>query len=294
MCPGPTVVDDQFGGPAPDNAHLTGVLLRLNPDGTSPRDNPFYDVGAGMGGEVGANLQKVFAYGIRNSFGMAFDPKTGDLWLEENGDDSFSQLSRIEPGQNSGWIQLRGPASRIAEYKGIETSGASDPCIGGAYFGLQQIRWPPTNLADTPEQALSRLFMLPGARRPDPQMSWKFEVAPAGIGFLASRALGEQYENGLFMGGARTLLEGGHLFHFTLTQDRKNIQVEDPRLNDRVADNVCKFDDTESETLLFGRNFGVATDLQTGPNGTLFVVSLSNGAIYEIFRQKGSDHGSHD
>jgi hypothetical protein len=67
----------------------------------------------------------------------------------------------------------------------------------------------------------------------------------------------------------------------------------DPRLNDRVADNVCKFDDTESETLLFGRNFGVATDLQTGPNGTLFVVSLSNGAIYEIFRQKGSDHGNH-
>ena len=81
------------------------------------------------------------------------------------------------------------------------------------------------------------------------------------------------------MGGARTFLEGGHLFHFTLTQDPKNIQVEDPRLSDRVADNVCKFDDTESEALLFGRNFGVATDLQTGPNGTLFVVSLSNGAI---------------
>ena len=196
MCPGPTVVDDQFEAAAPDDVHLTGVMLRLNRDGTSPQDNPFNDVGARMGGEVGANLQKVFAYGIRNSFGMAFDPKTGDLWLEENGDDSFSQLSRIEPGHNSGWVQLRGPASRIAEYKGIETSGSSDPCIGGAYFGLQQIRWPPTNLADTPEQALSRLFMLPGATRPDSQMSWKFEVAPAGIGFLASRALGEQEENG--------------------------------------------------------------------------------------------------
>jgi hypothetical protein len=162
VCPGPPVVDDQFGGPAPDNAHLTGVMLRLNPDGTSPRDNPFYDVGARMGGEVGANLQKVFAYGIRNSFGMAFDPKTGDLWLEENGDDSFSQLSRIEPGQNSGWIQLRGPASRIAEYKGIETSGASDPCIGGAYFGLQQIRWPPRNLADTPSRRYPACSCCPG------------------------------------------------------------------------------------------------------------------------------------
>ena len=45
------------------------------------------------------------------------------------------------------------------------------------------------------------------------------------------------------------------------------------------------FDITESETLLFGRDFGVGTDIETGPNGNLFVVSLSNGAIYEIFRR---------
>jgi hypothetical protein len=42
---------------------------------------------------------------------------------------------------------------------------------------------------------------------------------------------------------------------------------------------------TESETLLFGRNFGVGTDIQTGRNGNLFVTSLSNGAIYEIARR---------
>ena len=285
VCPGPTVQDDQFGGPAPDNAHLTGVVLRLNDDGATPTDNPFFAAGAAMGGEVGGNIQKVFAYGIRNTFGMAFDPISGALWLEQNGDDSFSELSRIEPGQNSGWIQIRGPLSRIAEYKAIETSPGSDPCIGGAYFGLQQTRWPPTNLADTPEQALSRLFMLPGAHRKDPEFSWKFEVAPAGIGFMSSRALGPQYQGDLFMGGARTFLAGGHLFHFNLTGNRQKIGVDDPRLEDRVADNVCKFDITESETLLFGTNFGIATDLETGPNGNLFVVSLSNGAIYEIFRK---------
>ena len=67
--------DDQFGGPEPDDAHLTGVILRLNDDGTTPRDNPFYAAGAAIGGEVGANIQKIFAYGIRNSFGMAFDPR---------------------------------------------------------------------------------------------------------------------------------------------------------------------------------------------------------------------------
>jgi hypothetical protein len=58
----------------------------------------------------------------------------------------------------------------------------------------------------------------------------------------------------------------------------------DPRLADRVADNAAKYDPTESETLRFGAGFGVGTDIQTGPNGNLFVVSLSNGAIYEIHR----------
>src|SRR6266566_7550709 len=124
VCPGPVVPDDQFGGPMPDNAHLTGVILRLNDDGTTPADNPFFAAGAAIGGEVGANIQKVFAYGIRNTFGMDFDPMSGSLWLEENGDDSFTELHRIEPGQNSGWIQVRGPVSRVAQYKAIETSPA--------------------------------------------------------------------------------------------------------------------------------------------------------------------------
>jgi len=72
--PTPPQPDDQFGGPQPDNAHLSGVILRLNPDGSAPFDNPFFQLGASMRGEVGANIQKIFAYGIRNSFGMAFDP----------------------------------------------------------------------------------------------------------------------------------------------------------------------------------------------------------------------------
>src|SRR5688572_15511694 len=55
--------DDQFGGPEPDNAHLTGAVIRLNDDGTTPSDNPFFAAGASMGGEVGANVQKLYAYG---------------------------------------------------------------------------------------------------------------------------------------------------------------------------------------------------------------------------------------
>src|SRR6185369_16751851 len=70
-------VDDTFGGPAPDNAHLTGVILRLNEDGTTPVDNPFFAAGAAIGGEAGSNIQKIFSYGHRNGFGMAFDPVSG-------------------------------------------------------------------------------------------------------------------------------------------------------------------------------------------------------------------------
>jgi glucose/arabinose dehydrogenase len=237
--------------------------------------------------QVTANIHKVFSHGHRNSFGFDFDPRSGNLWLEENGDDTFTELSLVEPGMNGGWIQVMGPLARIDQFKLIETT-----MFGG---NLQQSRWPPTNIADSPEEALARMLMLPGAQYSDPEFSWKFEVAPAAIGFMKGRGIGPQYDGDLFVGAARPFLEGGFLWHFNLTGNRQKIAVDDPRLNDRVADNLDKPSATdpeanrraivESESLLFGRNFGVATDIKTGPNGNLFVVSLSNGAIYEIFRR---------
>jgi glucose/arabinose dehydrogenase len=276
--PASPVPDDQFGGPQPDDAHLTGVILRLNPNGSTPEDNPFFAAGGAIGGLVGDNIQKIFSYGHRNSFGLAFDPKAGGLWLQENGDDAFSELNLVRPGMNGGWVQIMGPVGRLAQYKEIETSPQ--------FFGLQQLRWPPTNIAETAQEALGRLFMLPGAHYSDPQFSWKFEVSPGGIGFIDGRALGPQYDGDLIVGGARDFLEGGHLFHFNLTGNRRRIGVDDPRLEDRVADNLDKWEITESESLLFGRNFGVVTDVQTGPNGNLFVVSLTHATVYEIFRRR--------
>jgi aldose sugar dehydrogenase len=278
---GPGLPDDQFGGPEPDDEHLTGVVLRLNADGSTPSDNPFFAAGGRIPGEVGANIQKIFSYGHRNSFGMAIDFSSrgaGNVWLQENGDNSFSELNRITPGMNGGWVQIAGPVARIAEFKTIETTPP--------FVGLQQARWPPSNIADTPEQALARLFMLPGATYSDPQFSWKFEVAPGGLNFLRSRALGPQFENDLFMGAATPNLAGGYLFHFNLTGNRRSIGVDDPRLSDRVADNVAPHEITESESLLIGRDFGVTTDIETGPNGNLYVVSLSRGSIYEVFRRR--------
>jgi aldose sugar dehydrogenase len=281
--------DDQFGGPEPDDLHRTGVILRLDDDGDAPRDNPFWRAGRTMGGEIGENVQKLFSYGIRNSFGMAFDPKSGNLWQQENGDDSFSELNRVAPGMNSGWVQVMGPLSRLAQFKAIETTTTpvpADPNAPNGYFGLQQIRWPPTNIADTQADALARMYMLPGAFFSDPELSWKYEVGPGGIGFLDSDDLGRRYDGDLFMGGSRDLLEGGHLFRFNLTRNRRDVDVADPRLEDGVADNVRKWEITESESLLFGRNFGTATDIQTGPDDDLYVVSLSRGTVYEIHRPR--------
>jgi aldose sugar dehydrogenase len=281
--PTPPTDDDQFGGPEPDNAHLSGVILRVNADGSTPTDNPFYAVGAERGGEEGENIQRVFAYGLRNTFGIDFDPVSGSLWDQQNADDAFDELNRVEPGMNGGWIQIMGPVSRIAQFKQIELTLPPSGGIPGAQ--LQQIRWQPTNIANSPAEALSRLFELPGSHYSDPEFSWKFAVPPAAIGFLGSRALGLQYQNDLFAGAATPLTAGGYLFRFNLTGNRRMIGVDDPRLEDRVADNNEKHDITESESLLFGTNFGVSTDIETGPDGNLYVVSISNGAVYRISRR---------
>ena len=280
--PGPGAADDQFGGPQPDNAHFTGVILRLNADGTTPTDNPFFALGAAMNNEVGTNLQKVFAYGVRNSFGMAFDPLSGNLWDQENGEDAFDEINLIEPGMNSGWIQIIGPAERVPEYKLIETTALHHE----DFPNLQQFRWGPERIADTPQEALSRLFVLAGSRYSDPEFSWKHVLAPAAIGFLNSRALGPQYFGDLFVGFSVPEPLGGPLFHFNLTGNRRKIGVDDPRLEDRVADNLTFHEMTESESLLIGRDFGIITDIKTGPNGNLFVISLDQGTVYEIFRSK--------
>ena len=57
----PSFMDDTYGGPAPDSAHLSGVVQRFNDDGTVPADNPFFIAGSAMGGDVGAAVRTVFS-----------------------------------------------------------------------------------------------------------------------------------------------------------------------------------------------------------------------------------------
>src|SRR5262249_3987625 len=84
-----------------------------------------------MGSEssIVTNLHKLLAYGIRNTFGYDWDPLTGRLWLEENGDQSFDKISIVDPGANNGWVQSSAPLIQndgsldpgaLAEFKSIE------------------------------------------------------------------------------------------------------------------------------------------------------------------------------
>ncbi len=101
-------------------------------------------------------------------------------------------------------------------------------------------------------------------------------------------------------GGATGTFAGGVLMMFRLSADRAHLDLSaDPRLADGVADNGIayliavgtpagdpgyKYDGTESESLMVGREFGVLTDIQTGPNGNLYLVSNTDNLVYRITR----------
>jgi glucose/arabinose dehydrogenase len=91
-------LQNNAAGAAPDD---TGMIFRVDEDGAAPADNPFF--------ALGGSLQKVYAYGVRNSFGLGFDPLSGDLWDTENGPGSFDEVNRVVPGFNSGWRDVMGP-----------------------------------------------------------------------------------------------------------------------------------------------------------------------------------------
>ncbi|HVF08810.1 MAG TPA: PQQ-dependent sugar dehydrogenase [Actinomycetota bacterium] len=74
-------------------ANLRGKVLRLNPDGSVPRTNPVID----------GRRNRVFAFGIRNSFGFTFDPRTGDLWETENGPACNDEINLVRRGGNYAW-----------------------------------------------------------------------------------------------------------------------------------------------------------------------------------------------
>jgi aldose sugar dehydrogenase len=257
-------------GPAPDDIGFTGMILRLNDDGSVPEDNPFYDVGAEMGGEVGENVQMTFAYGIRNSFGLAVHPETGDLWETENGDDSWDEVNIFTAGSNSGWWQIMGPPDRFDEYRQIETEsedGTDNPDV------------PPDQLAESADEAQSRFYVLDGSHYAAPVFSWKFPVAVTSIALVTDDALGESSTNTAWMGTVLT----DSLYRYPLADDGSGFDfADDAGLSDLVDDNAQKGDLGESAEYVVGTGFGVVTHIAQAPDGLLYVSSITNGAVYRI------------
>ena len=166
--------------------------------------------------------------------------------------------------QTAAGSRLWVPSSRFFDYKEIEVTQ-----FGGA---LQQVRFPPTRLADSPGNARVALFMLPGATYIDPQLSWKYEAGPAGTAFVRGTALGSANEGTLWFGSSRSFEHvggtGGSIYRVRLSQNRKKVDVSDPALAERVVDNLTKWDPTETESIVIGTGFGTTPIFSRDPTGT--------------------------
>ena len=191
-------------GPPPDG---TGGILAVDAEG-NPLPNPVLVEQVNgeeeNGDDENGMLPYYFAYGLRNGFGMAFDPVTGYIWDTENGPDWFDEINIVLPGFNSGWAAIQGPAS-APENEGADVEDLED--FGGT-----------------------------GVYR-DPEFAWQNTVGVTAINFLNSTALGEQYANDMFVAD----INNGRLYHFDLNQDRTGLLLEGV-LEDKVADAVPELD----------------------------------------------------
>jgi len=121
----------------------------------------------------------------------------------------------------------------------------------------------------------AELVMLPRSHYSDPLLSWKIPPALTDIEFLNSSKLRMKYTNNIFVGD----YNGGNLYFFRVNDQRNDLRLDEfgSALYDRVVDNNQEF-----VPLVFGTGFGRITDIETGPDGFLYILSISDGAIYRI------------
>ena len=230
-----TIAQNNATGP---DANGLGGVLRITQDGkVVPGDSVF-------GKDLPLSLY--YGMGIRNSFGMDFDPVTGNLWDTENGPIAGDEINLIKPGFNGGWSLIQGYAN-----SDLLQTGFSD----------------------------SDVVTLGQSKYSDPKFVWKVPIGATALKFLNSDKLGKAYENNMFTGD----INNGYLYRFTLSEDREDIKITNntyvgniKALSDNEADKP-----TETQPIIFGQGFGGITDLKVGPDGYLYVLSY-NGDIYKI------------
>ena len=187
-------------------------------------------------------LLHYYAIGIRNSFGLTVDPLNGNLWDTENGPTDYDEINFVEPGFNSGWEIVSGPIN---------------------------------------EEKKSKLLSFDGFEYSDPEFSWERTIAPTGIEFVKSE-LFSSYDNHILVGACGT----GQLFKFKLNDDRTGLKFSTPHLQDLVA-NLIENESGEKEfesldEIIFGDGFGCITDIKFGPDGFLYIISITDNSIYRI------------
>jgi aldose sugar dehydrogenase len=148
------------------------------------------------------NIQQFYyAYGIRNSFGIDFDPVTGRLWDSENGPGFADEINLVERGSNSGW-----------------------PVIQGI--------WKVENYSDGRIVLDPKEVTLNFGNYNTPQFVWRNTIGPTAIKFINSPNYGKQYENDIIVGD---FIEG-NLYHFDLNNNRTQLALQGS-LKDKIADN---------------------------------------------------------
>jgi len=230
----------------------TGGILRITQDG-----NP---VGNDIIGSTSV-LKLYYAYGIRNSFGIDFDPVTGNLWDTENGPGFGDEINLVKPGFNSGWSKYQGIWIRAG---GTDEGSNEGP-------GLAPLQ--PDNLV---------VFDGKGIYRP-PEFVWNHTVGPTAIKFFNSDKFGAQYRNEMFVGDVHK----GNIYHFSLNQGRDHLILEGSLAADKVA-----YTDEDLKDITFATGFGGITDLEVGPDGYLYVVSIGQGKIFRIVPEVGGGGSS--
>jgi aldose sugar dehydrogenase len=117
------------------------------------------------------------------------------------------------------------------------------------------------------------LVNFPDSNYKDPILSFRNSIGITDIEFLNSDKLGTEYANNAFVGD----ISYGNLYRFELNEDRVDFKFNDPGLEDRVVDN-----NKELDSVIFGEGFSGITDIKTGPDGLLYVLSFEDGTIYRI------------
>ena len=240
-----TQAQNVVNGPPADS---TGGILRVTQDGQPVSNPPIGQQSTASSPSSSSPLNLYYAYGIRNSFGIDFDPISKKLWDTENGPTFGDEINLVEAGFNSGWVQVMGiwtPEGSI----GKETAGPVNPN-------------PSANLVDFGGMGKYRA----------PEFIWTKPIAPTAIKFLNSEKLGSQYQNDMFVGD----IKKGNLYHFDLNLARTGL-VLNGTLSNKIANTA-----SDSQPIIFASGFDEGiTDLQVGPDGYLYVLAYA-GSIYRI------------